>query len=387
MSIYIGFYSIILLFALNKKLRGVKELTTLLLISLCVFLCFGYMTGSDWRAYEQIYNSLDYSTLFNHMKGMEFGYPVLQIAFKTLGFNFWFFFIIIKISCFLITIKTLKKYSNNNYIWGLLIFYSLFALDAYIDNPMRNLIASVIFMLSFRLIIERKIIKYIILIIIASSFHMSALIMFPVYFIYNMKLTPKLIIITLSIIIVFTIISQSVFRSILFDLIWSSDNFIGSRFNYNYLHETFYEDKQSLVTVGFLIHYVLFFLILLKQKDLEKLKYGHLIFNLTFVYMILYTLSFSIWILFRMRYFVFIPFSISVSYLPLLYKRHYLKILSIAIILVASFFTMKSTITRSYKYIPYTNHLEYLFKTSPSFYERSNYNYEHSPYANQDLKQ
>ena len=43
---------------------------------------------------------------------------------------------------------------------------------------------------------------------------------------------------------------------------------------------------------------------------------------------------------------------------------------------------MKSTITGSYKYIPYTNHIEYLFKTSPSFYERSNYNHENSPYAN-----
>jgi len=113
-----------------------------------------------------------------------------------------------------------------------------------------------------------------------------------------------------------------------------------------------------------------------------SLRDGHLIFNLTFIYMIFYTISFSIWIFFRMRYFVFIPFCISVSYLPLLYKRNYSKILSIAVIIVISFFTMKSTITGSYKYIPYTNHIEYLFKTSPSFYERSNYNHENSPYAN-----
>jgi len=381
MLIYIVIYVLILFFATNKKARNTKELFNSLIILLGIFLCMGYMTGSDWRGYEIEYNSLNFSNLFENIKGFEFGYQIIQIIFKTLGFSFWPFFIILKIICFSITIKVLKKYSTNNYIWGLLLFYGVFALNAYIDNPMRNLIASVIFIYSFKYILENKFIKYIFLVILASLFHMSALLMLPIYFVYKMNITPKVLLIVLSILLTIVISFQFLFRQFLLDLVWGNQNIIANRFNYNYLHESFYKDKQSIITIGFIIHYISFALIAFKKKEFEKIKYGHLIFNLTFIYIIFYTISFSIWIFFRIRLFVFIPFCISISYLPLLYRKYYMRVFSIGVIIVISFFTMISTITGGYKYIPYTNHIEYIFKSKPNFYERSNYNFNHSPYS------
>ena len=104
MWIYIIIYCLILFFAFNKKAENTKIIFNLLLLLLGIFLCFGYMTGSDWRVYEQLYNSLNFSNLLENVKGFEFGYPITQIIFKSLGFSFWPFFIILKIICFSITI-------------------------------------------------------------------------------------------------------------------------------------------------------------------------------------------------------------------------------------------------------------------------------------------
>ena len=380
MWIYIIIYCLILFFAFNKKAENTKIIFNLLLLLLGIFLCFGYMTGSDWRVYEQLYNSLNFSNLLENVKGFEFGYPITQIIFKSLGFSFWPFFIILKIICFSITIKIFKKYSDNNYIWGLLVFFGVFSLDAYIDNPMRNLIASVIFLSSLKYIEKNKFIKYAFFVLIASSFHMSALLMIPIYFIKKIRITPKLIVLIVSITIIIAVGSQFILRQFLFDLFLGSDDFVLKRFNYNYFHESLYEDRQNLITIGFIVHYTIFALIVFKKKEFEKIKNGRLLFNLTFIYIIVYTISFGVLIFFRMRLFVLVPFCISVAYLPLLYKKLYMKVFSIIMIIIVSFFTMTSTITRSYKYIPYTSHISYIFKTKPTFYERSNYNHHNSPY-------
>lgn len=33
-------------------------------VLLCLFLCFGYMTGTDWRVYEDIYTHINFNNLF-----------------------------------------------------------------------------------------------------------------------------------------------------------------------------------------------------------------------------------------------------------------------------------------------------------------------------------
>ena len=82
-----------------------------------------------------------------------------------------------------------------------------------------------------------------------------------------------------------------------------------------------------------------------------------------------------------MRLFLFIPFCICIGYLPFFYVKWYNKLISISLIFIVSFFVMKSTITGSYKYIPYSN---YLFEFERNFQERSNYNMINSPYKNND---
>lgn len=49
-----------LLGILLDSFRVNKNIKIVFIIWLYIFLCFGYMTGSDWRAYELQYQSADY---------------------------------------------------------------------------------------------------------------------------------------------------------------------------------------------------------------------------------------------------------------------------------------------------------------------------------------
>lgn len=380
MSIYITIYFIIFLYAFNQKLSKSKLLKGLLIIILCVFLCMGYMTGSDWRGYEYSY---DYINPFTDIKGYEYSYSLIQFLFIILGIDFWCFFIILKLICFFITLRFMKRYSNNNYILPMLLFFGVFALDAYIDNPMRNLIASVIYLYSIKYIISKNIYKYIIVVLIASTFHSSALFTLPLYFV-NRNIKNKVILISIISIFIVSVLFQVFFRQLLYEYFWLSDNILSTRFGYNYVDETFYEDRnlKNPITFGLIFHLFSFLLLFINRKNINEVNYGRTLFNLTYIYVIVYLLSFSIEIFFRVRLFLFLPYIICLSFLPYIYMKNIkMKLMSFATIIIISFFTMTSTITKSYKYIPYTNYMSYIFQEKPTYLERSMYNFNNSPYA------
>lgn len=383
MVVYFFFFFLILFFSLNKKVGRTKSLDIILLVILCIFLCMGYMTGSDWRQYEPQYNSLTLTEFFSNNNSLEFGYVFFQMIFKSIGFSFWYFFITTKILCFIISINVLRRFSNVNYHWSLLMFFSIFALDAYIDNPMRNLIASVIFLFSFKFILNNNFFKYLIIIIVASTFHMSALFMIPLYLIRKININYKTIIIILCFLITIITVFQAYFREILLFWFWEFGGIFAERFNPVYLHEALNLKTGRTITIGFIVHYLVFVLILIKKKQIESKENGRLLFNFTFVYMIFYTIAFSIWILFRMRLYVFLPFCICAGFIPSLYHKWYFKLPAMSLIIILSFFTMNSLIKGSYKYIPYTN---YLFEPNINFYKRSNYNFINSPYLNDEFR-
>mgnify|MGYP007051441754 CR=1 FL=1 len=57
MTPYIFTISIVFVSFLYTYKRPDKRIFELVVLLVCFIICFGYMTGSDWRAYEEIYNS------------------------------------------------------------------------------------------------------------------------------------------------------------------------------------------------------------------------------------------------------------------------------------------------------------------------------------------
>jgi hypothetical protein len=126
MIYYITIYIILLLPLYFDKGQLKKRNIVIYYIILPLFLCFGYMIGSDWRSYELFYeniNSINDITLL----GREPGYFILGYFLKLIGFDFWAFSITIKLIGYYIFLEFYKKHSEKN-VYGILFFFVYFAL-------------------------------------------------------------------------------------------------------------------------------------------------------------------------------------------------------------------------------------------------------------------
>ena len=104
---------------LIPDLRVHKTLIILFQIYICVFLCFGYMCGSDWRSYENMYNS--YSV--EDISLIEPAYYTCALLCKSIGLSFWPFFITLKVILFGVLNAFLYRFSRKDYF--LVLCFSL----------------------------------------------------------------------------------------------------------------------------------------------------------------------------------------------------------------------------------------------------------------------
>ncbi len=156
-------------------------------ISAIIF-CGGYMTGSDWVNYELLYNDASFMGLKYYPK--EKGFYILMLIFKKIGFGFFPFLIICKLFAFIV----LAKFISNNFKSFYLPFTIFLASDAlflFVDNPLRFMIAFGIIVISFKYLLIRRFIPYLILVILASTFHIASVIMLFVYFSFLIKTLNK----------------------------------------------------------------------------------------------------------------------------------------------------------------------------------------------------
>ena len=151
-----------------------------------------FSVGSDTKAYVSsfIYN---YTPVLDSDSSREFGYRFFEYIILKQSYNyFWLLFIsaLIIVICYL---TFFKKYSNN-YLLSVFIFIT-FNLYTFFFNGLRQGIAIAISVWSLKYIIERNFIKFACLILFASFFHQSVLILILFYFILNLsfKLEYKII--------------------------------------------------------------------------------------------------------------------------------------------------------------------------------------------------
>lgn len=139
-------------------------------------------TGTDWKSYlENFETSDDYSiVLINSLTGFEIGYGSFVFLLKKLFNSYSFFLLIHAIIFYAFIFRTAKKYSPYLFI-SILFFY---ATSLGVVGSNRQLLAVAICLLSFPFVIDRKPIKFFIVIIIATLFHTTAL-LFGIYYFLN----------------------------------------------------------------------------------------------------------------------------------------------------------------------------------------------------------
>jgi hypothetical protein len=337
------------------------------------------MTGSDWRQYEPFYDKFKINTNLQDSL-VEPGFLIYVYLFKLLDVGFWPFAIFTKIVSILIFIFFIKKHAPENANLAIAFFLVSYGLYYYIDNPLRNLIAASIFLFSLQYLIKRDFIKFLLVVLLAASFHYSALITIPFYFLVNVDLKKSTWVIVYSI----TILISVLYKGSLIDMISStfSDNlYIGGKIDF-YFNEGNYIDSR-IFTFGGLAKLVFFLLTVYYKDEIIRMNsYGKFYFNWTMFFFIINRFAASIEIISRFQMYFAVLFCITI----VLFIQHMDfvigKLYKILVLLII-YFTMYKEITSTYKYIPYTNYLFYM-NNDKSFDERVNYNFLNSPYREKE---
>lgn len=353
---------------LFKCLRTSRRWYLLTTLMLCVFLCFGYMTGSDWRSYEPMYESVKIDHLFYDYY-WEPGYYLWMLIFKVLHFEFWSFFITTKVLVFSIISHVVNKFASEYRYLIWMFFLPFFAFYLFIDNPMRNLIAVAIILYAFKCLINRDFVKFLAFILLASSFHITALILIPLFFLLLKRVQTKIYLILMLCLMIF----------------FSNDFIVNLLLNitgFGYIEQKIvtYVDSEDgggqVFSAKMFINLFFFLLLLWKREKIEAYPNGLFLLNTSLFFVLFYRVGLGMHILYRFQLYFCLPYCIGVVLLIRTFttRSHFIYAIFILFLSFAG-----STAVRTWKYVPYTNYLCYLYD-SLSFDYRDSYNKRHTPY-------
>ena len=276
-----------------------------------------YETGIDWLTYTENFErtnpiNIVFSSGFGKGMFLEPSYGLICSCVKYFGGSIQsVFFIMAFIStCFLF--KSIFLYSYNK-VFSLLIYFCFVYLMLDMSG-MRHAVAENIFFYSIQFIQKRKLIQYLLFIALAISFHLSAIILLPVYFIVNKLISTKVMCFTVGLgLLVF--LFNIKFIGFLSDILLSifNDGVIGSKI-------ITYTTVPSLVktrpfSLEMLIYLVFFITLSLFRKKISlDEKFSNIFINLIWIHLLLcfylfelYDVSVRLAIFFIIGYVVLLP--------------------------------------------------------------------------------
>lgn len=162
----------------NKWIRGFCLLLTLFIPSF--FAGVRYGIGTDYFAYERIFNNLK----CGYEVRTEFGYNLINYLIAKLGGNIQHVFFVVSLLTILFMYLSLYEYKDKISVGlGIFVFMLLYYQSSY--NGVRQFLAVSLCLFSLKYIFRRKILKFLIMIILAASFHLPSIILLPMYFLYK----------------------------------------------------------------------------------------------------------------------------------------------------------------------------------------------------------
>lgn len=162
-----------------------RNLTNLgIAVFVLFFGCRGYI-WHDWTVYAVVFDKISWSDLFNY-DFQKHGEPLwlfFELICKTILDSYYFMVFVHAMINTILLVRFFNRYSIS----------ILFALATYVAfngfeisiNLMRNSMAMFIFLNALPYIEEKKMGRYMLLCLIATGFHLSSVVYFPMYFILN----------------------------------------------------------------------------------------------------------------------------------------------------------------------------------------------------------
>lgn len=189
----IYYFLINFLFLISIKLKEYKKILILLIFTV-LFLFTGLrpeLGGFDYQVYEQLYNQIPdlFNLKFNsNLMIYDLFYVILNSFVKIFTNEFSIYIIIYTFFTHIFLFKAINENSKQIF-YSLFIYFSTYYLW-HNFTLLRQNVAIIIFWLSIKYIKENKIKPYIFLILIATFFHKSAILLLIIYPL--IKLTEKL---------------------------------------------------------------------------------------------------------------------------------------------------------------------------------------------------
>lgn len=267
-------------------------------------------------------NQIDFISILSKdgLFGSDIGYLFLNSLIKTLGFNFFGFTLLVSIffySCLFIFFKHYKI----NILVGLIFFFYKAFLDLTFVY-MRQSIAVAIILIALSSLINTKYTRYIFLVLLASTFHFSALVLLVLLPLQKVNITKK------NIIIITTLFclsySVTLFNIKIFPYFSSFFNFLGgsaslkidSAAGLNSLYAS--ENMSILHLFEFLI---LDFLLIISFDNIKRNKENNLIIWVFLCLLPIYTTFANEEIFIRMKYFFILSYPIIFTLVTDKYKE------------------------------------------------------------------
>lgn len=232
MSIYLTVDILIILFGIffinnnvqfgNKKINGRLCFFAFAAVLLTFISAFRGNFTTDYDHYVSIYEAYDKSTITSilqrgYLASPETGYVLYQYVIGKISHDPLFIFVISSIIIVFGNLIQIKKDSYDILLGTLLFIEAGIYFTSF--NLMRQCLAASITVMGSRYLYERKPFRYLLVILLASTFHVSALIMIPFYFFSTFRLNRN-IIIYLPIVVAFVAIAPITINFVQ-DYFWS----------------------------------------------------------------------------------------------------------------------------------------------------------------------
>jgi transmembrane protein EpsG len=153
---------------------------------------------SDYQGYIDLfksYNSFSFKELFYNKFGQEMGYVILNWVIGMFTTNSIYIMIITSLLIILLFFKEYKKYSP--VLWlSILMFVSIGSFYTSF-NTIRQILAAAIIFYGSKYLYKRNLLKYFLIVMLATVFHKTSIIMIVFYFVLNYKFNIKKLLITL----------------------------------------------------------------------------------------------------------------------------------------------------------------------------------------------
>lgn len=300
LTIIITFILAIVAIILKGKKQRANLLITILIMSIFT-LVSGLRSGiGDTYAYVYIYNIIgnDYDIM---RSAYEPGFIMFLMLLKNISNNPQLMILVTSLIVNVFNIWVIRKYSENCFEMSVFLYMVSYYIVT-MNGIRQALVASIIFLCT-PLIVKRKFKTYALIMIILSTFHVSCLIMIPIYFISIREMWSRGVWMTIIIFLISMVFYDPVIN-LIFEILGNAKYAEYKDFN---------EGGANILRIA--VYFIPVILSYLKREELKEWKYCNIFINMTLINFIIMGFSYYNWIFARFNIYTELYVIIALPYI------------------------------------------------------------------------